>query len=394
MKAYTQRRAARGRAISAAALAAILASVAPLAAPLATPLAAQESGLMLGGTLEARPFARYATSSAASTPSWSYGSVTALDLEMGAKGEHARAAASVEASLATGAAATDAWAAAAAGLGTDALFAPAYGSGSPVPGRLLSARIRLLYAKLDYDAFALTAGRQVVNYAKGSLWSPTDLFTELDLTGLSPLRRGTDALRLALPLGATGALDLVAAPDASFSSGRYAARLSGFITGLRGEGGIDGSLIACRDGSAAAWDFGADFKTDLIAGIDGEALYSLPDSGSGYLLAAGGSDYSFGDFVVAAQYYYNGGGAAADGNAPGAHNAYAALSWKASDFVSLAASCVAGLSEKSCVALASVSVDAAQNAELLGYAKLAWTGALEAAWSAAAEAGLRLKVKF
>ena len=62
-------------------------------------------------------------------------------------------------------------------------------------------------------------GRQVINYERGALWSPTDIFTALDLTGLSPVRLGSDALRASIPIGATGGFDLVAAPGTSPSSG-------------------------------------------------------------------------------------------------------------------------------------------------------------------------------
>jgi hypothetical protein len=375
-----------------------------IASAIAAPCPAQEtegsSSFSLGGTVEARPFARYAISSAslnATEGDLGYGSEESLGLELSAKGERARAAASIETSLLTGQAAASAWAFAAAGLADrELLLVPAYANGTTLPDRLVEARLRTLYAKLDLDWASITAGRQVVNYGRGALWSPTDLFTELDLSGLSPTRRGTDALRLVLPLGDTGALDLVAAPDSDFSAARYATRLSGFVPVA--EGGVDAALLACRDGGSGsatrAWSFGCDFKTDLVVGIDGEALYTVPDSGSGWLRAAGGADYSFAGFIVAAEYYYNGGGAEADSSAPGSHNAYACLSWKASDFATVSATCVAGLSERTCVAVLSADFDAAQNARVSCYARIAATGLGESAWADAAEAGASLKVMF
>jgi hypothetical protein len=349
----------------------------------------------------ARPFARYAISSATEegAQSIAYGSAESLDLELSASGDRASAVASIEAALLSGAAAETAWAASAAGLADeDLLLAPVYSAASPPPDRLFEARVRLLYAKLDLDLLSLTAGRQVLNYARGSLWSPTDLFTELDLTGLSPVRRGTDALRLVFPLGATGAFDLAAAPEALFSSGRYAARLSGFAASI-GEG-VDGALIACRDGgrdsaaSGASWRVGADLKTDLVVGLDAEALYTLADTGVAWLAAAGGADYSIGRLDLSAEYYYNGGGSEADSSAPGAHNAYGAVSWRATDFVRIVGSCIAGFSAKSLVSTLIASMDAAQNATISAYAKLSCAGLGEASWTRTAEAGLELEVKF
>ncbi len=365
------------------------------AAMAAAALAAQESpSYTLGGEVEARPFARYAGSGNFAASDLSYGQASVLGLELAAAGERARLAVSTEAAVLSGSAAADAWAAAGAATyaGLDSaglLLVPAYSAaaGPAAPPTLLEARIRALYLKLDFDWLSLTAGRQVVKYRRGELWSPTDPFTELDLSGLSPVRRGSDALRLVLPLGATGAFDLVAAPSAGFSRGRYAARLSGLLSG------VDAAAIGYRDGGAGAWSFGTDFKVDLGLSLDGEALCSIPDAGTAWVRAACGADYSFGDFIVAAEYYYNGGGATADPNAPGSHNAFATLSWKASDFLAVAATLVDGISSGSWTAALTASLDAAQNAELGAYARCVYLGtASPAPWIA--ESGLDIKVKF
>jgi hypothetical protein len=357
-----------------------------------SPLAAQdEPSYSLGGTVEARPFARSSGSLGIEPSDLYYGQATSLGLELGARGERARAAASIEAALLTGVAADDAWEAAgkAAEAGLDSaglLLSPAYAA-AEAPPTLLVARVRALYLKLDYDWLSLSLGRQVVKYQRGALWSPTDPFTELDLSGISPVRRGSDALRLVFPLEATGTLDLVAAPRADFSRGRYAARLSGLVAG------VEGAAIGYRDGASGTWNLGADFQADLLLGWNGEAVYSRPDSGEGWLRASGGADYSFGDFVVAAEYYYNGGGAEADPNAPGSHNAYASLAWRATDFLSLAASLVDGISERAWSAALTASLDAAQNAVLAAYARLSRLG--EAApYPRVAEAGIDVLVKF
>lgn len=375
------------------ALAAALAGGLAAGALAAGDLVAQEApSYALGGSVEERPFARCTGSGGLDAAGLSYGQSTSLGLELTAKGEIARAAASIEAALLSGTAASDAWAAAgaASALGLDTaglLFAPAYDETAPAPRTLLEARIRALYVKLDYDRFSLTAGRQVVKYRRGALWSPTDPFTELDLSGISPVRRGSDALRLVLPLGAAGAFDLVAAPTAGFAEGRYAARLAGLLAG------VDCAALAYREGAAGSWNIGGDFKADLGISLDGAALYSKPDSSAGFIRASGGADYSFGDFLVAAEYYYNGGGAAADANAPGSHNVYVALSWSATDFLTVAASLIDGLSAGSWVSALTASLDAAQNAAVAAYARLGHAGSSAAGpWTA--ESGLSLSVKF
>ena len=86
----------------------------------------------------------------------------------------------------------------------------------------------------------------MVNYGRGALWSPTDIFTELDLTGLSPVRLGTDAARVTVPLGNTSGLDIVAAPTLAPADGRYALRLGGLVGDV--DGGRDGGAGRKRQG--------------------------------------------------------------------------------------------------------------------------------------------------
>jgi hypothetical protein len=159
--------------------------------------------------------------------------------------------------------------------------------------------------------------------------------------------------------------------------------------------------MAARDGAGEGTVFGADFKADLELGFYGEASYELFDSGrDGILRAAGGADYSLGDFVVAAEYYYNGCGAASDLLFPGSHNAYGSISWKASELFRLSGTLIWDISDESgaCTLLASESV--AQNASLSGFLQYGFgrsgyglgAAAGGSAWSA--EAGIQVEVKF
>jgi hypothetical protein len=207
----------------------------------------------------------------------------------------------------------------------------------------------------------------VINYERGALWSPTDIFTQLDLTGLSPVRLGSDALRFTFPLGTTSDLDIAAAPGTIPADGIYSARLSGLVLG------VDGALSAARDGAARTSYFGADFKADLEVGFYGDLSYALPDTGApGSCRAAGGADWSTGDFIFAAEYYYNGEGAEADPLFPGLQNLYAAITWRATEFLSVSPSIIWDLSDNSGTGTLLVSLWAAQNATLVVYGKAIW----------------------
>ena len=364
-----------------------LAAAAVIAGMIAAPASAQDTASWsLGGSVTAQPYAAYAGNGSLGAADFSYGSDTTLGLDLRALGERARAEASVEAAVLTGASALAAWAASASGLARpDELLVPGTAPAAPAAETLVAFRLRTLYLKLDFDWASLTAGRQVVNYNRGVLWSPTDLFNELDLTGLSPVRLGSDALRAAVPLGATAGLDLVAAPTTAPADGRYSARLSALIAG------VDGALTAARAGKG--WMFGADLKADIEVGIYGDVACSLPDSGqAGALRAAAGVDWSIGDFVMAAEYYYNGGGAEADPLFPGTHNLYASLLWNATELFSLSETVIWDIADGSGTALLLGSLSAAQNATFQAYLKAGYDPALAA--RAGVQAGLNIEVKF
>jgi hypothetical protein len=362
---------------------------------LAAASAIAEDSWTLGGTVASQPYAAYSGPAGFDASKLYYGSSSSLGLELEAKGDRARVYASVEAALLSGVAAEVAWAVAASPYARpDELLLPASPTGSG-DATALAARLRALYLKLELGPASLTAGRQVVNYGRGALWSPTDIFTELDLTGLSPVRLGSDALRLGLPFGDTAGLDLVAAPKLAFSDGNYALRVRDLV------GGVDGALIAARDGERSGTVVGADFKADLELGLYGEASYELFDSGAkGILRAAGGTDYSIGDFILAAEYYYNGGGSAADPLFPGSHNVYGSLTWKASELLVVSGTLVWDASDGAGTGTLIASYNATQSATLGAFLQASYGqsnyglafGLASESWSY--EVGLSLSVKF
>ena len=395
MSALRGRAGARGRARAAVLVAAFLAMAAGAAWSQNAP------SWDLGGSLFSQPFAAYAGSWPFDNGEALYGSATTLSLDFRARGERARAEASVETSVLTGAAAALAWVIAQTPqfARPDELLVPvppaAGGPIPPAPETLFAFRVRTLYLKLDGDWASMTLGRQVVNYGRGALWSPTDIFTELDLTGLSPVRLGTDALRLTVPMGNTAGVDAVAAPTLFPADGRYAVRVGGLV------GDVDGALLAARDGNGKGWVFGADFKTDIVIGIYGDAVYVAPDSGGpGAVRAAAGADWSFDNFIIAAEYYYNGVGASADPLFPGLHNVYLSLTWTPSELVQCSALTFFDVLGGTGAVTVLTAVSVAQNASLKVFLQGGnsptglgiTTGGGASVW--VLEAGLNVEVKF
>lgn len=271
-----------------------------------------------------------------------YGSTTTSRVELSASGPRGpvrvSGRASLETSILSGLAATKAWTLAAipGALPADQVLAPAYVPATAAPEALLTARLRTAWLRLDPGWASLTLGRQILNYGAAPLWSPVDIFSSLEASGLDTVRRGVDAIRLRLPLGDTGMADLVGLPRGSPKEGSYALRISGLALP-----GLDlGLLGARRGGSASAqasWLAGADLKLDLGPSFFGELSLAMPDTGGEPILrVAGGADWSIGDLVLAGEYYWNGGLAPAlDPYGAGSHNAFLSLTWRASDFLSL-----------------------------------------------------------
>ena len=368
-----------------------------LAAAGAAGTAQGASGMALGAGVESLPGAT-ASWAEGSSPAWAFGSTTSATVDLGYRGPgevvSASAGASLEASILTGAAVDAALALAALGrLPADALFAPGLAEAAASDSGVLAAfRVRTAWARLDWGWASFTAGRQILNYGRGAVWSPDDIFSSLETRGLSTTRRGIDSLRLKAPLGATGLLDLVAAPGKDPEAGTYSLRASGLLAP-----GLDAGALAAWSGVDDELLAGVDFKLDLGASFHGEALWLHPAGSASAgnddnLRASAGLDWSAGDFIFLAEYYWNGGVAAAeDPFLAGAHNLYGSLSWQASDFLVLGASLTWAVTEDSGSAQLVASWDAAQGAKLAAWLRAGRTQG-PAPWFAGA--GLALTVSF
>jgi hypothetical protein len=352
---------------------------------MAPSLSAQESAWTLGGSLTGRMFG-----AAAENADVSYGSATTVETILKANGSSLRAEVSMEASVLTGSAA-GAFAAALAYLPSDTLYAPADLAYPADEETVLALRVRTAYIKWNAPAFALTLGRQVVNYGKGAAWSPVDIFTKVDYSGLSLERRGSDAVRLTVPLNPLSLVEAVAAPAAEPANGGYALRIAGLTFGT-----LDGSLVGAWDGENSVWIMGGDAGIDFpSASIHADAAYSIPYEGNtGWLRTVAGFDTSFGDFVLLGEYYYNSGGSAADPLFPGEHNAYAVLTWDLADYHTLALSGLWDIEAEIFSIQTTWAWDLAQNGAMTAYVKAANGSFPTGAKAWAAQMGIQFVVNF
>jgi len=351
------------------------------AALLLPSLGAQETTSSLGGEFLSRDLCSL-SEVPGGEPAFFWASTSTFSPVLRVKGQRTRAEASFVAS-------------ALAGRSAEGALAASLVSGSQVfvtggPSGALALGLRTLWARIDLGSASLQLGRQVIRFGRGAFWSPADLFARVDLSGVTPDRLGTDALRLRLPLAGLWGLDAIAAPARDPATGRYATRLSGVLLG------VDAGLLGGWDGGSGRLLAAFDCKFDLGPSWYAEAVLSAdPATGDLSPRAAWGLDWSTGDWVFAAEYYWNGGGAAADPAFPAAHQAFAAVSRSLSDFAQLACTGLWAPVDGALRGQLVLALSSSQNSDLalaLGLSRGAFATRSGTGW--AGDLGGSLKVRF
>lgn len=164
-----------------------------------------------------------------------------------------------------------------------------------------------LLVRWQTAAFALTVGRQAISWGTGRLWNPTDLMSPFSPTDVDrEVRRGADAARLSLPLGATSQMELLWLP-------RQELEEQGFVVRVQANAwqtDVSGSAAKYIDDLV----LGADLAGDLgPLGVHAEAAWTVPldePVDGDFVRAVGGVDWRpVEEVVLGAEYYFNGLGA-------------------------------------------------------------------------------------
>lgn len=265
----------------------------------------------------------------------------------------------------------------------------------------LFLQVKKLYLSVFTRYADLFVGRMVVNYGRGTVFSPADLFSGVDTSDLELGRTGTDALRVLLPFGPVSGLDLVStistAPEEA-------------TAGFRGYGNIAGwdlGAAAFYDGSEEKTAIlSLDLKGDLLLGISAEAVAFIPLAEPAEALGEAmlGLDYSLGgEWFFDLEYQWNG-SEGERGAFRGEHSLFGSLSWQIDELSALDLRAIADLSDGTWLGTLSLARDIARGAELLLYGSyragdVERTPTSAASYAASGEApvaaiGLRLIVSF
>jgi hypothetical protein len=163
----------------------------------------------------------------------------------------------------------------------------------------LKIQLRTLFLSLYFPFADLRIGRQIVNFGKGKILSPLDVFSAIDLSDISFRRSGTDLVSLSLPLGLLSGIDFLGQIPVNKHT---TLALKGF-TNIND---IDFSAVTMYRTSTDEVLAGLGFKGDLIAGFYGEAVvhyYPRKETGNTAVNFMFGTDYSFNKSVIISLEY-------------------------------------------------------------------------------------------
>ena len=172
-----------------------------------------------------------------------------------------------------------------------------------------------MYASMYLPFGDVYVGRQAISWGSAHVINPTDIIAPYSFSNLNTEeKRGVDALRLRMPVGAMSEIDI-----GYVAGNEFAPDVSAAFARMR-------FYVAQTDISF----LGMDFKENLMVGIDAtrsiggagswiEVAYGLPDAFSGdgpateqqYVSLSAGMDYNFGPkFYGYGEYHYNSAGKA------------------------------------------------------------------------------------
>ncbi len=169
-------------------------------------------------------------------------------------------------------------------------------------GMAFRADLLKLYIKLKPDFGDVSLGRQIIRFGQGFLFSPIDVFSTPDLSDISFSRRGSDSLRVEIPVGALGEFEMVTTLSTRLTNLRSAVKFSQNLFGW------DTSIEALYRYFTYETLLGWTFKGDLGLGWHGEAVLHILSNGNDfYGEVVLGADMSFldGNLILMAEYYYN-----------------------------------------------------------------------------------------
>ena len=247
--------------------------------------------------------------------------------------------------------------------------------------------LRTLYGSLYLSWADVTIGRQIVNYGKGMLFSPLDVFSTVNPLELSFKRSGSNIAMAAIPIGDLSGVDIVS--EFPIGEHDYASSVRGFTT----LNGWDLSAVGIYRHQSQEVTGGIAFKGDLEVGVTGELVTHYGrETDVTRFEAMAGVDYSLKNTVFfITEYWYRPDEKTV--SIYGEHNLFGSVQYIINDLMSVSAVIIAALPEEHVLATLQYQYNILQSVDtqwFMRYYKLESLGGM----IPDGEAGVRVVISF
>jgi len=231
----------------------------------------------------------------------------------------------------------------------------------------LFADLRKLSCAFFFPNTDLIIGRQIVNFGTGMVFSPIDVFTQVDLLELSFRRRGSDVVRLRSSFNPTSGMELVTSLPTGLDGQETQSSALKLFTHL---GGWDLSGIALYRNPTQEWMGGLAFKGDLLLGISGELVLHGQEAQSEVPVELMvGADYSLNNrWFLNAEYYYRDESLGA-ASFYDVHNVFASVRLTVNDLLSVSLAGLGSFPAESQLLTAQVAYNVFQGVDAIFYVR-------------------------
>lgn len=166
--------------------------------------------------------------------------------------------------------------------------------------------LRKLYISMYLPFADISMGRQIINFGKGIVFSPVDVFSVVELQDLNFRKTGSDIVNIKVPINDLSGIDLIV--ELPFLNDGFSSAIKFFTTFKSFDIGVLGIYKKAGENSDNEDEIlgGITFKGDLGVGIYGETvLHYTTDSKKTFFEGMLGVDYSIkGKWIFALEYLY------------------------------------------------------------------------------------------
>jgi hypothetical protein len=227
--------------------------------------------------------------------------------------------------------------------------------------------LRKLYLSIYLPFADITMGRQIINFGKGFVFSPIDVFSTVELQDINFRRSGSDIVNIRLPFSDLSGLDFIT--ELPFLQNDYSVAAKLFTTLFD----FDFSLVGIFKNAASENNnenetvAGLTFKGDAGIGLYGEAVtHYLSESHDTFFEGMLGIDYSIKDkWYFAAEYLYK--QYNWDNSFWGEHNLFGSIRYTINDITNISGSIIYDFQHESTLGIFQWYYNILQNVNTIFY---------------------------